>query len=239
MAKMKDESTNKKQIPKPISAQIKKVVYGYSGINDLKEPELITLTNLLSQYYPLSQEEYNAVLLLQEWMTFRAAIKESGQKIQELHNLMESGVNKWANMIEGWIREDRYRKEQYYEGRHYKESPYNKGFNPSEKIPPNLYKKLLYDFHSGDPDAIFELVNNLIREALSHDIYFGSSVSIPNIPPPTITIPPEVVDATKEYVEQVQEKLSQYTNRVASSKQFLTNYIYKIVSSENIYPDNK
>jgi hypothetical protein len=217
-------------LPTEIAQSIGKTIYYYGKINDLSESQLLSLCDALAPYYPVSDEENAASLVLREWIEIQKVRQTAGQSLKELRDLAGSAVDAWTRLMDRRQYEEREWRERRFEERRYEERRYREERH-SEMNTEMLYKELAYQFKSGDPRAMITAVDRLVEEAVRRN-----QSPVPVIPPPQVAVPPELVSTTQEFMAKTEEKLSAYTERVAKAKQSIARYIYRVVAAEKITP---
>lgn len=212
-----------KSLPEKVAKAVSGKIYRYdSRIEQLSEADLLVLCDLLTPYYPPTEEETTASVALREWFMAKEVRKTSGEPVDGLLRSMQDVVNAWGRIAEEALmrghREHRYREERY-----------------PETHPDYLHKKIYQGMRSGDVDAMMAAIGRLVEEAVKRS---GSQLArMP--PPPPVVIPPELVAAAKEFAEKTDERLIGYIDRVAKAKQCLARYVYRIVAAEGIEPTGK
>ena len=219
------ETTEDQKIPNEIAESVANTVFSYGKIKDLTEQEMLSLSDALAPYYPLSDEENTAALALRESLAAQDLRQAVEKPLRDLSDVATKAVDAWGHMMDRWNYERRERSERrYYEERHHEE-------RHSEMHPDHLYKELHHQLQSGDPRAMMHAMERLIDEAIRRN-----QPAVPNIPTPSVAIPPELVAATKELSEQTEERLATFVDRRAKAKQCLASYIFHIVATEKIKP---
>jgi hypothetical protein len=214
------ENAEHRKLPKEVAETIGKTVFYYGQLNNLPEDKLLALSDALAPYYPPSDEETAAALTLREWHLAKAVRELAEKPLNELRDLVGSGVRQWSDLVDRWSYERRERVERRYAEERY-----------PERRPADLYKELHYQLKSDDPRTMIQAMEHLVEEVIRRN-----QPGVPNIPPPDVTVSPELVAATKEFADKTQEALVAYVDRVAKATQCLARCVYRIVAAENIIP---
>jgi hypothetical protein len=210
-------SDNQRKMPTDVAVAVGKIVYSYGSFSELSEERLLTASEAVAPYYPMSEDEDTAAVTLLEWLTARQVEKEAVAPLDKLREVAESGVRAWRDSTERL----RYEWERVY-GRRHKEERY------PEMHHELLHKELYHVFKSGDPRALIEAIERIVTEAILRTAPFDVGQ------PPQVHVPKEMVDAAKELAEASRRDLAGYVERVARAKHALGRYVLRVVAVEGI-----
>ena len=140
----------------PILASLSSQIFAYNQtFKDLSETDLLTLSDVLSPYYPLSDEEKSATLLLRQWLTAKQISTDKLLPFESLINLTKTPIYEWKKIVEDHFTELRYRFKERYDEERYHEKMYN--------------KELYYKMKSEDPTALFTVIERQCQEILARE----------------------------------------------------------------------
>jgi hypothetical protein len=208
-------------LPKNVVQAIANEIFGYAGsMNSLSEEMILKVTDHLLPYYPLTEGERGAAIVLREWLTARQVVQDGKRLLEGLNEAATSGVRAWAQLGDRAFdlneRERRYHEERHREERH------------QEMRPEYLYKELDHRLKQGDSRALVAAIEDIVeRRARRAELGFS-------VPPPQINLSGEVAGAMQAHAKEVEDRLSKYVQPVAEAKQRLSEYIMRIVSLERI-----
>lgn len=235
---METNNEFEKKLSNEVVKAIGKTIFDYYGkLAEINDKDIIKLSNLLMHYYPLQAEEKKALNDLEEWLLVKEINEVSQKELVKLNDLIDSGVKKWADFMSSWKRDweyqierdqrerrerEMYHKERYHEERYHKEGH-----------PEMLYKELQYLMKSGDAQSMIDVIYKIVDSINSNQIN-RTVLSIPNISPPEIKIPSEIIKENREIATETQKTLNQFQKLVPLARRCLSEYIFKIVKSEQI-----
>ena len=220
---MTTANEQRSKLPQKTVASIRKDIFSYDGtFTNLSEAMLLKLSDALAPYYPLSEDEDSAALLLREWLTARQVSEDAAQHLKRLEELSQAAVREWRNVVDQWYHEREYRSERrFHEERH------------PEMHSEMLHKELYHELKSGDPRGLIMAMERLIEESLAKNVRLtvGS--------PPQVQVSDELTRLAMKVTEDTRKELSTYVDRVAKAKQFLVRYVQNVVACEAIQPEDK
>ena len=220
---------NNSILPDSVKASLSLIIYEKKyGTNILQhkaitEKELLTAIDVLTPYFPLSDDEENSVLSLSLWLEAYSLYNDTKQSFDRIVRVHESTYEISRQAVREYEELRRYRlKGQNRE--------YHKGFDERLR---HVYEELMHKsrglFKQIPYDDFVDMVNEIsyLREIHPH-----MSFSLPQ------------VQLKKEFVT-LEERLNMQKSKVdalseskAKAVHILKKYLYEIVKSENIMPIN-
>lgn len=214
-------SNEQRKLPQNVVASVRGDIFSYGGkFADLSETQLLTLSDALAPYYPLSDDEDSAALLLREWLTARQISEDVNRPLKRLEELSEAAVREWRNVVDRWHHE-----REYIHERRYREERHPEMRNEI------LHKELYYELKSGDPRALIMAMERLIEDALVRNVPLAIGA------PPQVQVSAELANLARGVAEETHKNLTVYVERVAKAKQALSRYVHRVVATESIQPE--
>lgn len=201
-----------------LSVQIKAIVanHVFGHNNFLAEDISISLINLLSVYYELSEEESDAMIILEKWNADERLL----DKIRSIIDNLTSSYPSCIRLIREYQSEmerNNYEVKRQYKGNVYKQH------SPEQLFKDVQYKEMSYD----------EFYESLMNYTNSNrlGLNLNLSLSIGNNDK-------EIIQLTEKYFDN-SNRLQELIERKAKAKIILRSYIYTIVKCEEILPEHK